>query len=291
MHLSNFYAFVAVMEQGSVSQAAKMLHLTQPAVTKRLQVLQEALNVQLFTPIGRSIQPTYAAKMLLPAAIKWLQDYESMKRQLSHTVEQVQGPLHIGTSHHIGLHYLSKPLQKYVQQYPQVQLQVSFVDSEAAHQAVLEGGVEMAFLTLPPQIDPKLHYTVLWEDPLVFVCAKTHPLAQLPSCSLHALALHAAILPASNTYTTQITLAAFKQQGISINATMHTNPLESIRMLVEVGLGWSVLPEPLIGEGLEVLKLADVNLHRQLGIVWHSERLRSKAADALIGQFITAANA
>ena len=89
------------------------------------------------------------------------------------------------------------------------------------------------------------------------------------------------MLPAAQTYTTQITLAEFEKQGIKPKITMSNNPLESIRMLASIGLGWSVLPKTMINQDLKQLDI-DLVMHRQLGMVWHPGRTQSKAAEALV---------
>ncbi|MDE2420114.1 MAG: LysR family transcriptional regulator [Gammaproteobacteria bacterium] len=283
MNTASLQAFVTVMQTGSVSRAAEKLFLTQPAVSKRLRILEDEFGVALFTPIGRGIQPTQAALDLLPRARRWLLDYEEIKHALSHAQDQVAGLLRIGTSHHIGLHHLPVALKNFVQTHPAVELDVHFVDSEQAHQAVLSGELELAFLTLPPAFDARLSYREIWNDPLVFVVAPFHPLAKQSkdSLTLSDLAQHAAILPAANTYTSQITLAAFHHAGLSLKTSMSTNPLDSIRMLVSIGLGWSVLPKTLVDDDLHVLEIDNVILQRTLGMVWHPQRTLSKAARTL----------
>lgn len=280
MNLSNFDAFLAVMQHGSISIAAEKLFLTQPAVTKRLKNLEEELGVHLFEPAGRGIQPTQAAHELLPRVKHWLLDYENIKHALSHAQNSIGGILRLGTSHHIGLHHLPEILKQYVQQYPDVQLDVHFVDSEQAHQAVLSGELELAFLTLPPKPDPRLSYQTLWQDPLQFVVAPFHALATQENLSLKDLIRYPCLLPAAHTYTSQITLQAFEQHGLKPHANMSTNPLESIRMLVSIGLGWSVLPSTLINHDLIALDLP-IDLSRQLGMVSHPARTQSRAAMAL----------
>jgi DNA-binding transcriptional LysR family regulator len=210
-----------------------------------------------------------------------LLDYEEIKHTLSHAQDQVAGLLKIGTSHHIGLHHLPAALKNFVQAHPEVQLDVHFVDSEQAHQAVLSGELELAFLTLPPTFDARLAYQEIWHDPLVFVVAPFHPLANNTVLTLADLAQYSAILPAANTYTSQITLAAFHQAGLSLKTSMSTNPLDSIRMLVSIGLGWSVLPNTLVDADLCVLDIDQVMLQRTLGMVWHPQRTLSKAARTL----------
>lgn len=281
MNLAAFEAFIKVMETGSISMAADLLFITQPAVTKRIHSLEDYFGVKLFESAGRGVQATHAAHSLLPKVKNWLNELGDIHHTLSHQQGQVQGKLKIGTSHHIGLHHLPSHLRDYVQTFPNVILDVHFVDSEQAHEKVLAGDLELAFLTLPPQGDDRLNYVTIWNDPLVFVAAPFHPLAQQHNLSLQDLIEYPSLLPATQTYTSQITLAEFEKQGLKPKISMSNNPLESIRMLVSIGLGWSVLPKTLVNQELQQLDIA-VDMNRELGMVWHPGRTQSKAVLELI---------
>ncbi|MCO8072718.1 LysR family transcriptional regulator [Acinetobacter lwoffii] len=281
MNLAAFEAFVKVMETGSISLAADQLFITQPAVTKRIHSLEEYFGVKLFESAGRGVQATHAAHSLLPKVKNWLNELGDIHYTLSHEQGQVQGKLKIGTSHHIGLHHLPSHLRRYVQEYPDVTLDVHFVDSEQAHEQVIAGDLELAFLTLPPRGDARLNYVTIWNDPLVFVVAPFHPLAQQKSLCLEDLLDYPSLLPSSQTYTSQITLAEFEKQGIKPKVSMSNNPLESIRMLVSIGLGWSVLPKTLVNHDLHQLDI-NLEMNRRLGMVWHPGRTQSKAAQTLV---------
>lgn len=283
MNTTNLSTFVAVMQTGSISGAAEKLYITQPAVSKRIKNLEDEFGTVLFDTVGRSIIPTPAAHDLLPFVRRWLDDYEACKAGLQHAKETASGRLVIGTSHHIGLHHLAPVLKQFIQTYPAVSLEVRFVDSEEAHKAVLEGEIALAFLTLPPTFDRRLNYHTLWSDPLYFVTGTLSPLAQKSNVSLLQLAHHPAILPAANTFTSQITLAEFAKHNLRPYATMSTNPLESIRMLVSVGLGWSVLPETLINQDLIKIDMAEnIELQRHLGVVTNPNLTRSASMQALL---------
>ena len=255
MNLAAFEAFVKVMETGSISMAADQLFITQPAVTKRIHSLEDYFGVKLFESAGRGVQATHAAHSLLPKVKNWLNELGDIHHTLSHDQTQIKGKLKVGTSHHIGLHHLPEHLKAYVQQYPDVTLDVHFVDSEQAHEKVLAGDLELAFLTLPPTLDDRLSYVPLWNDPLVFVAAAFHPLAAKANLSLEDLIQYPSLLPASHTYTSQITLAEFEQKGLKPKITMSNNPLESIRMLASIGLGWSVLPQTMVSKDLVTIDL------------------------------------
>lgn len=285
MNLAAFEAFVKVMETGSISMAADQLFITQPAVTKRIHSLEDYFGVKLFESAGRGVQATHAAHSLLPKVKNWLNELGDIHHTLSHDQTQIKGKLKVGTSHHIGLHHLPEHLKAYVQQFPDVTLDVHFVDSEQAHEKVLAGDLELAFLTLPPNLDDRLSYVPLWNDPLVFVAAAFHPLASKPNLSLEDLIQYPSLLPAAHTYTSQITLAEFEKKGLKPKITMSNNPLESIRMLASIGLGWSVLPQTLVSKDLVTLNL-DLEMKRQLGMVWHPARTQSKAAKALVDLMI-----
>ena len=281
MNLAAFEAFVKVMETGSISLAADLLFITQPAVTKRIHSLEEYFGVKLFESAGRGVQATHAAHSLLPKVKNWLNELGDIHHTLSHEQGQVQGKLKIGTSHHIGLHHLPSHLRNYVQEFPNVTLDVHFVDSEQAHEKVLAGELELAFLTLPPQGDDRLRYVTIWNDPLVFVAAPFHPLAKQKDLQLEDLTLYPSLLPAAQTYTSQITLAEFEKRGLKPKISMSNNPLESIRMLASIGLGWSVLPKTLLNQDLQQLDI-NFEMNRQLGMVWHPGRTQSKAVLELI---------
>ena len=281
MNLAAFEAFVKVMETGSISMAAEQLFITQPAVTKRIHSLEDYFGVKLFESAGRGVRATHAAHSLLPKVKNWLNELGDIHHTLSHEQGEVQGKLKIGTSHHIGLHHLPHHLKNYVQHFPEVKLDVHFVDSEQAHEQVLAGDLELAFLTLPPQGDERLSYITIWEDPLVFVVAPFHPLAHKKNLKLEDLIEYPSLLPAAQTYTSQITLAEFEKQGLKPKITMSNNPLESIRMLVSIGLGWSVLPKTLLNQDLHQLDIP-FEMNRQLGMVWHPARTQSRAVQELI---------
>lgn len=178
-------------------------------------------------------------------------------------------------------------LKQFIQNYPAVQLEVHFVDSEQAHKAVLDGDLSLAFLTLPPVYDKRLNYHMLWSDPLYFVTGVLSPLAQKMNVSLEQLANYPAILPAANTFTSQITLAEFAKYNLKPYATMSTNPLESIRMLVSVGLGWSVLPQTLINQDLQPINMDhSVELQRYLGLVTNPNITVSASMAALFNIWV-----
>ncbi len=282
MDIQALQAFMAVAETGSFSLAAERLFLTQPAVSKRIAALEGELGTSLFDRIGRHIDLTEAGRALLPRAKQILEQVEDSRRAIANLSGRVEGPLHIGTSHHIGLHRLPPLLRAFSAAYPQVEFNIQFLDSETASRLVEHGDLELAIVTLPLQPPPNLLVQEVWDDELAAVCSRNHPLARLSKPTLNDLLAHAAILPARGTYTRAVVERAFAKAPRPLRVSMATNYLETIKMLVAVGLGWSVLPRTMLDDELLALPLAGLSLRRSLGIVRHPARTLSNAAQALL---------
>lgn len=282
MESADLETFLAVADGRSFSRAAERLHLTQPAVSKRIQRLEENLATPLFDRIGRRVELTQGGRLLLPRARALLAEIADTRRLLENLSEQVSGSLHLATSHHVGLHRLAPVLKTYSDRYPDVQLDIRFEDSEAAHDLVRRGDSELAVVTLDPQGSVDLDYLPLWDDPLTFMVARDHPLAERDAVTLRELASFPAILPGLATYTGRIVAELFAARHIEITAPLSTNYLETISMLTGTGLGWSLLPRSMLTEELVPLGTDAPPQHRTLGCVTNPMRTRSNAADAFL---------
>lgn len=283
MEINDLKAFLAVAKSESFSLAGEQLHLTQPAVSKRVAALEEELNTRLFDRISRKITLTEAGRQLLPRAQQILYELEDIRRSISSLTGEVSGTLTMGTSHHIGLRRLPPALKHYSRQFPRVQLDIRFMDSETACGAVQQGELELAIVTLPTEPIPNLSTRPIWHDPLLFVVSREHPLAAQDRVTLRDLARHPAVLVAKGTYTRRILEQALEPLGMRLKTGMETNYFETLKMMVSIGLGWSLLPQSMTGEReLKVLQVPELQLSRTLGAVTHTRRSLSNAARAMV---------
>lgn len=283
MDTQGLSAFLEVAESGSFSKAGHRLHLSQPAISKRIAALEAALGASLFDRVGRQIRLTDAGRALLPHARQVLQQIEDGRRALAQLSGEISGRLSIGTSHHIGLHRLPPVLRAFTTRHPQVDLDIQFMDSEDACVAVEQGRLELGIVTLPTIPIDKLAERHVWHDPLAVVAAPNHPLALRKRPRLVELADHAAVLPDERTYTHRIVAAALREHGVAPRVRMATNYLETLKMLVATGLGWSVLPASMIDDTICAIPIAGLKMQRELGAVSHRRRTLSRAAEALLG--------
>ncbi len=283
MDLQTLQAFMLVAENNSFSQAAEKLHLTQPAVSKRIALLEEQLGAPLFDRIGRQVSLTEAGTALLPHAKAVQQELAAAERAVRDLSGEVAGELRLATSHHIGLHRLPPVLSRFSRDYPGVHIDIDFMDSEQAYELISQGKSELAVVTLAPTQENTLVAKPIWHDPLDIMIARDHALLRgdrIPD--LAALSQHPAILPGLNTYTGQIIKRLFDSHELVLQVSLATNYLETIRMMATVGLGWTMLPRSMRDASLSTIDVAGVAAARTLGLVYHRGRSLSRAAQAFI---------
>jgi DNA-binding transcriptional LysR family regulator len=282
MDLANLNAFIAIAETGSFSGAGDHLHLTQPAISKRIAGLEQQLKVRLFDRLGREVSLTEAGRALLPRAYQILNVLDDTRRALTNLTGEVTGRLTLATSHHIGLHRLPPILREFTRLYPQVALDIQFLDSEVAYEDILHGRAELAVITLAPDPHTLVQAVPVWEDLLDFVAAPEHPLANSGPVTLQDVVRYPAVFPGNNTFTHHIVSGLCEAQGLKPDIAMSTNYLETIKMMVSIGLAWSVLPRTMLDEQVARIPLPGIQLKRQLGYILHRERTLSNAAKAFM---------
>ena len=290
MELNNLKAFITVADCASFSAAAEKLHLTQPAVSKRIAALESALDAPLFDRIGRRIRLTEPGAALLPVARRICSDLTQIQQTIASLGQNVAGKLSIGTSHHIGLHRLPALLREFTARYPEVEMDLHFMDSEDACAAVEANSLELAVVTLPESPFPNLQTRLIWNDPLLIATDPDHPLTRKKNPQPSDLADYPAIVPSRETVTRQVLDKALLPFGIKPRVAMETNYIETIKMMVSVGLGWGAIPQTMIGDELVIIQVKRLKLARKLGLVTHKQRSLSAAAQAFIGLLEKAAD-
>jgi len=293
LDLQALRTFLVLANVGSFSQTAERLYLTQPAVSKRIAALEQALGVRLFDRIARRVQLTEAGKILHKRSQNILKEVDDCKMEITNLSGKISGQLTIATSHHIGLHHLPKILRKYTQLYKQVDVELNFMDSEQAYQLVANGQTELGIVTLPAGAINNIQATPLWEDKLEIVFCQTHPLMKMMETEklnnirnhqalMSILQEHPVILPNVGTTTRDLIEQWFVKINLTPIKVMSTNYLETIKMLVSVGLGWSILPKSMLTNELYSISDENYGLSRVLGVVQHDSRTLSNASKALL---------
>ncbi|MBA4374304.1 MAG: LysR family transcriptional regulator [Thermodesulfovibrio sp.] len=281
----NFYQlayFKKVAETRSISRAAEELLITQPAVSKQIKSLEEELGTRLFDRIGRKVLLTRAGENLLEHAGRILRSVQEAKTAVHDMSRDCSGELVIGASDHISLHRLPDVLKAYIAAYPGVDLKLRCHRSETIVGMLKNNLVDLGVITLPPA-EPGLVSKVIWADAMSLVFPKKHPLASMKTIRLKDIIPYGMILPEAATTTRKMIAAAFARKKIAANVTMEVAYIETIKVLVKVGLGISILPDKAVEDEIRrgtmvKAEILDAQFSRNLGVLYLKDKFLSRPA-------------
>jgi DNA-binding transcriptional LysR family regulator len=274
--------FRKVAETKSISRAAEELFITQPAVSKQVRALEEELGEKLFDRIGKKVFLTKTGEVLYVHVEKILRAVDEAKTAVRDLSEECSGELVIGTSDHISLHRLPGILKSYISAFPKVDLKLRCHRSETVLEMVVKNLVDIGVITLP-RVSTHLISRVIWKDPMSLIFPKGHPLAQLKKVRLKDITPYGMILPEAGTTTREAIDAAFIRKKLIPNVTMEVAYIETIKGLVKVGLGISILPDKAVEQevrsgALIKAKIQDADFSRELGVIYLKNKFLSRPA-------------
>lgn len=282
MNSSQLRAFLAVAQHGSFSKAAETLYLTQPAISKQVQALEELLGVRLFDRVGRSILLTQAGTILHHHARIAFQTLEEARETITQLRGLQRGHLRISAASTIGTYMLPQPLGELKAQYPGIEVSLAITNKAQVVQQVLNHEAELGFVG-PPVEPAELEREEYLLDELVLIMAPTHRLAQQDSVPVAELAEEVFILREQGSGTREIMEEELSRVRVSLKKAMELGSTEAIKQAVSANLGVSIVSKfaislEILQERLAVAKLPDLNLRRQLFIIHHGGRTLSPAA-------------
>jgi DNA-binding transcriptional LysR family regulator len=291
MNINQLSYFKKVSETGSISRAAAELLLTQPAVSRQIISLEEELGEKLFDRIGKKMYPTRAGETLLDHAGRILRSVDEAKTAVRDMSAECSGELVIGASDHISIHRLPGVLKTYITKFPKVDLLLSCHGSETILEMVLKNRLDLGVITLPQPVQGIISKKI-WTDRMSVICAKGHPLGTHRHIKIGDAVKYSMILPETGTETRRAIDEAFSNMNLKPHISMEVAYIETIKGLVKAGLGISILPEKAAetevknGELIKV-RIADVKISRDLGLVYLKEKFLSRPASEFINLLIS----
>lgn len=180
MDLKRLRYFCRVVEQGSISQAAKVLNMAQPPLSKRIQELEEKLNVPLFTRQGNRIEPTDEGYFLYRKACEILRQVEDTARETVAIANKEKFQLRIGLTHLFQSYFKPLLLELY-KRHPQAEINISVTDSSHLETMLNEGTVDLALIQRPYRSEG---FDFVSFDPVRLVAATLLPSSEVDASKL-----------------------------------------------------------------------------------------------------------
>lgn len=271
MDVRQLEMFRAVAEEGSFTRAAERLHVSQSAVSRQVQLLEDELGGRLLHR-GKRALPTPPGELLLRLAQRVQRDMQEVVGQISDTQELKRGTLTLAGGMTVCMHILPPLLKKYRRQFPGIELRVLSVSSETTLRLLRAHEVDLALLTLPVT-GPDLEVVPVLKEEMVAVMAPGHPLAKQRTVDPQTLARFPLILYERGSNSRRLQEGVFAELGAGLKVAMETENVEIIKAMVRSGLGisivpWQVAAAEVKSKQLACSRIAGHQLFRQTGWVY-----------------------
>jgi DNA-binding transcriptional LysR family regulator len=252
--LSQIEAFLTVAERRSVSAAAGVLYVTQPALTTRIKNLERELGVDLFVRTGRGMRLTAEGRAFRPHAQRALQSLAAGRELLRELKEGRVGELLVGAAPAISTYVLPLVLRTFQAAFPNVHLIVRTGHSEEVLELVLREQVHVGLVRDLPH--PSVTSTPLYEDEIVLVVHPGHRFTSEHAIDVRELGAERLILFDRTSSYFVLTSTFFREAGVVPRGVMELDNVDATKKMVEQGLGIAFLPYTAVRA-----ELAEGSLH------------------------------
>jgi DNA-binding transcriptional LysR family regulator len=267
--------FVAITKTNSFRIAAERNHISQPAVSQHIQILEKKLNTTLFERHGKKVTLTSAGTIFLTYAESILKQYEDAKNHIHEMDNKFNGTIRIATIYSVGLYELQPVIRKFFKKYPKINLHLEYQPSASIYEMIFNRTIDFGLVAYP-QERAGIVSTTFTEDTLVVVQSPDHPTIAKKRITLKQLAGAKYIAYSKTTPTGKFIGQFFRSKGILPNIVHEYDNVELIKNAAVLGLGHAILPKNTIKrelkeQSLEMIHVIGFDLKRPLGIL-HAEK-------------------
>lgn len=277
MELRHLRYFVAITEHGSISQAARAVHIAQPALTKQMRDLEEELGVVLLERRSRGIDLTPAGRQFLADAVRILDEAAAAKERAVRVNNGQMGSLSVAiTVLHALLPIFSQILRAFRLSQPGVSISLRQMLSGPQIEGIRSGKLDAGLLFFRPTNDESLEGTTIYQEPLALAVPRDSALANNPPKRLRELGGKEFIWfprSVSPDYHDQL-IYSFRKAGFTPRVTQEGTDNGSILGLVAAGLGCTILPATArlnAPDSVVFLQVEDLDIQLPLELVWRSD--------------------
>lgn len=285
--LQTLRVFCAVADEGSYSEAARRLGVTQPAVSAQMRSLSEHFGLALVERVGNEWRPTAAGERLLERAQAVLEDLDALEEELAGLRDRPTGPLHLVASTVPGEFVVPRLIGAFGKRFPDVRLSVDVADTGTAVAELLARRYDAALIGDEAR-DDRLACDELATDSVVLVAPVDHPLAGRGSVSLDELTEHPFVLRERGSGTRAAADRALEAAGLSparLRVTMELGSTKSVGRAVAAGVGLSFLSCFAVAgaDDLAVVDVEGLEISRSLCFAVERSRPPRRVVEALRG--------
>jgi DNA-binding transcriptional LysR family regulator len=286
LNLHHLHIFQVVAQRRSFTRAAETLYISQPAVSRQVRELEQALGVALVDRVGHRLFLTDAGTALFAASTRLFGVATDIERDMAERRALTRGRLLLGASQTIGVYVLPGWLATYHQVNPQVELVAELGTTDQTLERVASYALEFG-LVEGPVGDPTLASSVILRDELVLIMPPFSLLTATQETPLAALQREAFVLREPTAATRQFIERVLGAAGVSLRVVLELNSNEAVKQAVAAGLGLGIVSSATVTQELAAgrlgaTRIAGLRMTRDWSVVTLSERRLSPAATAFL---------
>jgi len=284
MRLTQLRSFYAVGKHGSVTGAARALHVSQPTVTTQVRDLEESYGVELFHRSGRRIMLSAAGETLFAIAQRMFGNEQEAIDFLKESAGLSTGIIRVGA---VGPLHAMEIVAAFHLRYPGLRVSIRLGNSEETVRGLLSYETDVAVLA-QYGANPLLHYVPYRQHPLVIIVPAAHRLARRRSVRLEELRDEAMIMREPGSTTRKALEDALRQHGIAPNFSLEVGSREAVREAVILGLGIAAVSER---EHVDDSRLRKLTIHGEQVVTHaHVACLAERKTARLVQAFLEVVN-
>lgn len=286
MQIRTLKTFCDVVELHSFSEAAKVNHLTQSAVSQQISHIESEYGVRMIERAQRNLTLTPAGEVFYRACKDILQRLEDVRLEISELSNVVAGTIKVESIYTIGLHELPQYVKEFMSAYPDVQIHLTYRHSAEIYQDILSNMAHLGVVA-QPQKNRQLDIYPCWREKMVIIVYPSHRFAGKDSISITELDGEPFVTFERNIPTRKLIDKTLRQHQVQPKIVMTLDNIETIKRVVENGTGVSIVPENSIKGELEegslvAVGIEGINLEREVAVISKKGRILSNAEKKFI---------
>ncbi len=285
MDFDQLVTFTEVAKLGNFSRAGQKVFRSQSAVSAQIRQLEQEYGEKLLDRAGKSVRLTPAGEVLFEYANRLITLKAESMRAVADQGDTPRGVLAIGANEATCLYVLPGAFAEYARRFPGVQVSIYRNFSRKILERVEDGTLDVGIVTLPVK-SPSCKVHAIYRDRIVLMCRPDHPLAQQASVTIADIAQHPLIFPKTG-HTRQMLDKYFRPHKGSMRVVMELPSVGMIKGFVAAGLGISLISNGFARDEaaagmVKLIPLSDVEITRELGLVYRTDRTLPRAATSFI---------
>lgn len=288
MDLESLKMFCLVVEEGSISRAAKLVYVSQPAVTRKIHQLENFYGAPLFDRSNGKMTLTNAGKVLYPLAKSIVEEIQTSREAVKQMTGDKNFQLSVGATLTIGEYLLPSLLGQFKKLVPDVKLSLSISNTPSVINRLVDRKIDIGFVEGIVE-DDHFHRKKLVDDELILVCGKDHPWKNRAEIDLQDLTKEHMIWREKSSGTRLIIENMFKKYGLldQMNHYMELGSTQAVKAAIESGLGIGILPKITVARELQFgflheVKIKNVSIKRNLWMLERPDRFRKEIVDEFV---------